>query len=352
MKIIHSSDLHLNSKYPERVNTLDAIIKVAKEEKANLLFFAGDFFDSKEDAEYYRPQLRKKFSNLPFKIYLIPGNHDYGAYSGDLFFGDSIEIITGKPFRVIDFKEFRLIAVPYYNQSFNEMLFDIKKAKEPEKKNILMLHCSIDIAEFEQDQFGKEESEKYIPVSSKILSELSLDYILAGHFHSRFVLNKISENSKFIYPGSPVSITKKETGVRNVALIDIEKDIARPINIESKYFDNLKIVLEPGKEKEILKGVEDKIKEYNFVFVELSIVFDGFTSLGEKNVKKEIDKIMRKYDSNINIEYKYRDIKEAISDPLYKNFKEKLEALEIEDNYKGEIDRIVKLSFSKIKFIR
>ena len=149
LKIIHSSDLHLNSKYPERLDALYSIIETSKKYDAGCLLFAGDFFDSKEDAEYYRSELRKTFSDLPFKVFLIPGNHDYGAYSGDLFFGDSIEVITEKPFKIIDFESLRIIAVPYYNQNFNEIIFEIKNKRAPDKINILLLHCSLDIAEIQ-----------------------------------------------------------------------------------------------------------------------------------------------------------------------------------------------------------
>ncbi|MGM0367451.1 MAG: metallophosphoesterase family protein [Actinomycetota bacterium] len=349
MKIIHSSDLHLNAKYPERIGALDEILRISGEVKADLLLFAGDFFDSRKDAQHYRPELRKKFSSLPFRVCLIPGNHDYGSYPEDLFFGDSLEVITGRPFDVIDFKGVRVIAVPYYNQSFNELLFDIKKEMGPKKTNILLLHCSLDMGEFEESQ---EKSEAYLPVSSKVLADLNLDYILAGHFHSRFVLNKISDSSKFIYPGSPVSVTRKETGIRNVALIDTAKDTVRAINLNSVYYETLYLLFEPEKEAETLEVLKEKIKEYDFNFTRLTLIIDGFISSGEKSLKREIDKLLGRYRDSINVDYRYRDVSEVITDPLYKKFREKLENLDLNASNKGEIDRIVKLSFSKIRYSR
>jgi len=75
MKIIHTSDLHLNSKNPERVKALEAIISLGKSEDVDLVLVAGDLFDSNQEADRSRPALRDLLSSLPFKVLAIPGNH-------------------------------------------------------------------------------------------------------------------------------------------------------------------------------------------------------------------------------------------------------------------------------------
>ena len=122
MKIIQTSDLHLSSKKPERTKALENIISRAMEQKTDLVLISGDLFDSDEQADVMRPILRNMLSTLPFTIIAIPGNHDMGSYRSDLNFGNSIKIMTAKPFEITDYEDTRLISVPYSNQNFNDLV--------------------------------------------------------------------------------------------------------------------------------------------------------------------------------------------------------------------------------------
>ena len=83
MKILHTADLHLKAlnnssgagTHPERMEAFHNIIEVGKKEKIDLLIIAGDLFDSNEDGNQLRSQLRQILSDLPFKIIIIPKNY-------------------------------------------------------------------------------------------------------------------------------------------------------------------------------------------------------------------------------------------------------------------------------------
>jgi len=62
---------------------------------------AGDLFDSEEDAEALRPQLRKKFSNNNFDTIVIPGNHDIEAYRSNLDFGYNFRVAVNEPYELL-----------------------------------------------------------------------------------------------------------------------------------------------------------------------------------------------------------------------------------------------------------
>jgi len=359
MKIIQTSDLHLSSKKPERIKALENIISLAIEKKADLALISGDLFDSDEQADVLRPTLRNMLSSLPFNIIAIPGNHDMGSYRTDLNFGNSIKIMTSKPFDITDHEDTRLISVPYSNQNFNDLVFDLKNEIDKSRINILMLHCTLDIPYLGEEEYGKEERQAYLPVSSRVLGDLGFDYIMSGHFHSRVVENHISDSTVFIYSGSPVSVTRKEKGVRRLAFLDTNKAKNKRLSfleLDSFYYDRIEINFYPGKEDKLLKELKSKLASFTGQDVSLEIRLGGFISMSEKDLEKDITSVMDGSGfegSRLEISQEYRNIKNVLEDPLYKAFKEKLSNIKSDDQgQKDMIDEMVIMQFSKLNTLR
>ncbi|MCD4668831.1 MAG: DNA repair exonuclease [Actinomycetia bacterium] len=355
MRIIHTSDLHLSSKKPERFKALENIISTAKKKRADLLLISGDLFDSNEEADILRPGLRNIFSSLPFSIIAIPGNHDMEAYRSDMNFGNSIRVAVKQPFEIIDHKDISIIAVPYANQNFNDLAGPLKERINNTKINILMIHCSLDIPYLGEDEYGDEKRQAYLPVNSKILGDIGFDYVFAGHFHSRVVENRISEKTIFTYSGSPVSITRKEKGRRRIAFLDTKTPGSRRlsfIGLDSFYYESIGIDFHPGKEEGALSDLREKLENYKGQEVELEISLGGFISSGEKEIGKKIRQIAEEAGSQktiIDIKENYRGIKAVLEDPLYMAFKERLMGKDMEQDLKDEIDSLVIMQFSRMK---
>lgn len=355
MKIIYTSDLHLSSKKPERSRALENIISIAKKKKTDLVLISGDLFDSNKEADILRPELRNIFSALPFKVIAIPGNHDMEAYRSDMNFGNSIKVVTKHPFEIIGGEELSVIAVPYSNQNFNDLIAPLKENINKAKINILMLHCSLDIPDIREDEYGDEKRQAYLPVNSKVLGDIGFDYVFAGHFHSRVIENRISEKTIFSYCGSPVSITRKEKGRRRIAFLSTETDSRGDlsfIELDSFYYDSVKIEFRPGKENKALSGLKKKLKGYREHEAELEISFDGFISSGEKEIGKKIKQIVEEASGQkiiISTKENYRDIGAVLKDPLYNAFKEKLMENDMDQDQKDEIDNMVMMQFSRMK---
>jgi DNA repair exonuclease SbcCD nuclease subunit len=356
MKILHSSDLHLSSKYPERLEALEKIILVSKKENVDLVVIAGDFFDSSREADKLRPSLRDRLSSLPFEVLVIPGNHDYKAYTSDLNFGNNIRVLLGEPFEEVEFKDLKIIAVPYANQDFNDLVFDLKRKINSDKINILLIHCSLDVPFLKEGGFGDEERQLYLPVNSKVLAEIGFDYILAGHFHSQFVENKISDSTVFVYSGSPVSITRKETGKRRVCIINTDLKDDKRVNsvaLDTFYYDDLKFIFKPGTELKVLDELEKSLGTYDIPNVNLAVNLEGFISIPEKTINEKIKKIISKYkkhEGSIEIIENYRDARDVLSDPLYGTFKKKLDKKELSGEFKDKINDVVVFQFSQARF--
>jgi DNA repair exonuclease SbcCD nuclease subunit len=355
LRIIHTSDIHLSSKKKERLEALQDILAKAGENKADLVVIGGDLFDSNEEADILRPRLRKMLSSLPFSIIAIPGNHDMEAFSSDMNFGDSIEIYNKLPFDVMVLHNIRIIAVPYANQSFNELAGPLKQAIDQEKTNILLIHCSLDIPYLGENEYGDEKRQAYLPVNSKVLGGIGFNYVLAGHFHTRTVESRLSEKTMFLYSGSPVSISRKEKGRRTAVLLDTEKPVKDGIKLlplDSFYYEEINISLTPEKEKKALQDLEKTLEQYRDHKVDICLNIGGFISSGENQMAEEINMLVKKNTSDeikIGATHSYRDISAVLQDPLYTAFMEKLEGSGLEEGLAEDIEDMVKLQFSRLK---
>jgi exonuclease SbcD len=330
--IFHTSDLHLSENRPETLDAARLILSKCREYNADLLTIGGDLFDSERDAEVLRPELRRLFNGNPFEIIAIPGNHDTEAYSANLDFGTDLRIATSKPFEIYAYGETAIVAAPYQDQPSDELLLGLENAAKDAKTRVLLVHCTLDIG-FANEDFGEEAKRIYFPVTTETLSRLKYDYVLAGHFHTETCKKPLNGKRYFIYPGSPVSHSRKERGKRQAVLIDTEKGVATSISLNSFYQDFVQLYVKPGKEEEALKALEDWIRLHSDDACRLEVVVNGFVKIPEPDFRKALEKVGK----NAEIVHAYRNVERVLEHPLYIRFVEKLEANEeIKDKEKVE----------------
>lgn len=359
MRVLFTSDLHLNSGKPYRLQALERLLDTCKRIKTDILLISGDLFDSREEAEILRPSLRDKFSGLGFEVLAIPGNHDYKAYSSDLNFGNDLKILNKRPYQIIDYKDLRITAVPYENQVFSDIALDLKRETSSDKTDILMIHCSLDISSIREDEFGDEKRELYLPVSSKLIGSLGFDYVFAGHFHSRLLESKVSENTIFFYSGSPVSVTRKETGRRRAVLLDTGLGAGERINtieLDTFFHDEIGFDFTPGNEKAVLEQIGQRLKGYDGDHVTLHIDLKGLISVPEEGLSKELEELIEKTARSfkeperlkVELSSSYIGVREAYRDPLFKVFWQKLEKEDMDKDLRSSIEQTVLRQFSII----
>lgn len=323
-KIIHTSDLHLSEEKPETIDALDKILQLAKENEVDLVTIAGDIFDTVEDAEALRPTLRSKLSNLDFEIIAIPGNHDIESYSGNLNFGSSLTLATEKPYQVFKRKDTTIVAVPYVDRPNEELLRQLREEAEKVDSCVLLLHCTLDIG-CKASDFGEEHSQ-YFPISMGVIESLGFDHVLAGHFHRTPQLRKIKDKGYFVYPGSPVSLSKNETGKRSVVLFD-EWESPISVSLESFYFDAEEFFVTPEEEDRVLGEIEEWYSARSGDNCTLMVTVDGYTTLDENDF---IDQI-KQASENAEHEILFRDVSKVVCHPLYLAFLEKLNGKDSEN---------------------
>ena len=335
MKILHTADIHLRGYDDDRWKTLKKIIQIGKKEHIEILVISGDLFNQDIDAEVLKLKIRELFSNNGFKILLIPGNHDKDSYNTDIYFGDDVVILneTNKSFKNEDVEIWGMPFEPIKGEEILSRLHSLAKNLDLKKKNILLYHGELLDAFFSRGELGDEGEERYMPVKLSYFKDLKIDYVLAGHFHSRFDFWNIEGGGYFVYPGSPISITRRETGRRKVNLFEVGKP-PHEYPLGSPYYEEVIIELDPIKDKNPVEHIKTRLNnlpsEAMILLTVKGFINGEVIKMSEKELKNEIDRIAG--NKCIKARYEYSDIRRILEDDLFRKFTEKLQ----ETDYKEE----------------
>lgn len=333
MKILHTSDLHLKEVTDNRWNALINLLNLAKEESIDLFIIAGDLFDKDVNAEELRPKIREILSNHTFKIIITPGNHDSESYKSGYYFGSDVIVLNDleNPYEIQDL---RIWGIPFESigeENVLEKLYSIKEKVSNDKKNILVYHGELIEAVFSRSDFGDEGDKRYMPVKLSYFKEFNFDYILAGHFHSRFEVWNIDENKFFIYPGSPVSITKKENGPRKVNIFELG-DPPKEHSLNTPHYKKITIVFDPFSNANPLDHIRKEIQSLSSHEIPI-ITITGY--INRKIIGCDESEFITQIEETIqgkceDITYEFKDIATILEDELFKKFLIKLKLSEFD----------------------
>lgn len=322
MRILHTSDVHLSERHPETLSALTEILDVARSHSVDLLTIGGDLFESEGDAEALRPRLRETLSGNGFPIVAIPGNHDCDAFEGNLDFGSDIEILTKRPVDTFTLHDLTLVGVPYVAHASEDLYSRLREAGGESDPKALLLHCTLDIG-YTSGDFGEEESLSYFPVSAATLSSLGFDYVLAGHFHRQTEIRELDEGV-FIYPGSPVSHTTRETGRRQAVLIDTDGGTPQAIQLPTYYHDSMDLFVYPGREMETIRTAKEWLDSRAGDNCELEMCVRGHIKMDETQFGRRLESLS----DHLSIAKEYRTVAKLFEHPLFQRFQQKLEEKE------------------------
>lgn len=330
MRILHTSDLHLNASKSITVETLETLLELGKKESIDLLTIGGDMFDSEADADALRPILRTTLSGNGFPILVIPGNHDRNAFAGNTYYGDDLRVALEDPFQIEEFADTTVVALPYRESPDEELIASLLTAVKKKRKRktwILLLHCTLDMG-FGTHDFGDEAGTKYFPITSSMLAQFNFDYILAGHFHSTPYQKALPNGGVFIYPGSPVSLSTKELGRRSVALLDTNDGTCRFIYPDTFYYDHHVATVYPGNEDTTVKEIENWVRKRRGHNCDLRVTVNGFIKGSERGFSSALANAV----GPAQLDARHRSVRHVLDYPLYRRFKKKLESLdEVQD---------------------
>ena len=342
MKILHTADLHLREYNDERWRTLRTVVEIAGKENVDFFIIGGDLFDSGIDAENLRTKMRKVFSKTPFETVVIQGNHDVDSFQPGTNFGDNFTVLSD-PFKPIEREEVRIIGMPFESVDGKEVLsriLSLKKILLDTKINILVYHGELLDAFFSREEFGEEGKERHMPIKLSYFDELNITYVLAGHFHTRFYVKQLKNGGYFVYPGSPISITKKETGQRKVDIFDLGSP-PRDYLLDTPHFEAVRVTLDPFVKQDPVEIVKRKLEETHPA-AKILLTVDGYMNSAEINMTETqvIDEIKELTAGKLAEDpcLEIRDVKTILENSLFGSFLEKLKRL----RYESEKDRVMR----------
>jgi len=327
MKILHTGDLHLRELEDRRWQALKSIISICNEESVNLLIIAGDLFDSSANAEDLRPHIRELFSSGSFDAVIIPGNHDYDSFKPGFYFGKNVKVLNDSDWRenILDYNSARLIGIPFAQLNAMDIfrrLKDLANYLAKDRTNILIYHGELLDAFFDREDFGPEETKRYMPVRLSSFEEISVDYVLAGHFHTKFDVWQIGEDGYFVYPGSPISITKRELGPRKVNLFVIGEPPSEYV-LDTPHFIEVNIRLNPLEDADPADVIRQRLSDIKHSAMAL-LTIAGYIEKSEDELVNEIESLINLFPFDIEVEYEFRDITRVLQHPLFEMFQEEL----------------------------
>ena len=343
MKILHTADIHLKEHKDNRWEALRKLIEIGEKEEIEIFVISGDLFDKGINAEELRPQIRELFSNNDFKIVLIPGNHDMDSYKSGMYFGEDTIILTdlNSPFEYRGVKIWGIPFEPIGGEKILNKLRLLANNLAPDEKNILLYHGELLDAFFSRGDFGDEGEERYMPVKLSYFKDIKVDYVLAGHFHSSFDVWRLENGGYFVYPGSPISITKREKGQRKVNIFEVGRPPQEYL-LETPHFEEIIIDLDPFKGQDPVEIIE---KEFNRLHKEATVILSvkGFINgkalgMSETEIMGKIEEIASERCAERHCEF--RDIHAIIEDDLFKSFLRKLEQKEYDEEKKRQMREI------------
>ncbi len=339
-RILHTADLHLQEHGDERWQALLEIISLGQKEKIDLLAISGDLFDQDFDSLTLRDKIREVFTSTGFTVAIIPGNHDSASFSKGLFFGEDTRVLN-EPGSPLEIDDTAVWGLPFEDTSESGVINHLNQIADkmsPEKSNILLYHGELIDAFFTRKDMGEEGHRRYMPVRLSSFATAGFHYVLAGHFHTSFQLHNFNQNSYFVYPGSPVSITKREKGQRRAAFIEVNQP-PRPYYLDTFHYEEPVIELSPS-DNDPLKKVEQHLKSLDLhpsarVHLRVTGYFSGNKAgITEKQLVEELSKIVSKED--IHPHYEFKDIGPLLEDRLLQDFLDKLGQKEADEETKRQ----------------
>lgn len=319
--------MHLRTTGDERWNAFLEIVRVAQAEGAELLVISGDMFDKKINAERLRVALRESFESLAAHVLILPGNHDQGALASGQYFGDRVTVMS-EAGALFENGSVRVIALPFERldgAAVMERLLALRAATVPGATNILLFHGELLDIFYDRERYGDEEDSGYMPVRLSHLRGLGFDYVLAGHFHSQFEIQSYGDGY-FVYPGSPVSVTRKEQGRRKCNLFETG-GAPREREIDTFHYVTLEHTLDPFDPGTPLDSIRRDLEACH-AGASIDLVIDGFIDLDkmqltEEEFKQRLDSL--KSDRVERMTHAWSDIGTVLQHELYKRFERRLQ---------------------------
>ena len=326
MKILHTADLHIRDADDERWNALKGLLELGKKQGADVFVVSGDLFDAEADADRLRPRIRELFSNTGLQILLLPGNHDMNAYRSGMYFGNDAVVLTDYT-TPCEIGDVQFWGFPFEHLTDSEILERVRtsaKAVQSDKTAVLLIHGELLDQFYSRHDFGDEGRDRYLPVRISYFKDAPFDYVLAGHFHTSFDVHRLKNGGFFVYPGSPISLTKKELGRRKVNLFEIGEPPGELL-LDTPHYEEVIVELDPIRANDPGENVSRRLDALH-PGAKVLLTVKGYIHAkdigkNENDLAREIDRIG---EACAERRYEFRDVQSILDDEIFIKFNKKV----------------------------
>ncbi len=260
MKFIHVADIHLGvtlshasfknaQQHTRRVQELrDAFFRLtdyAEEKNVDMLFIAGDMFESNNLKFFEMQAIFKKLGDLSSEVFIIIGNHDTflheQAYQS-LIKESGVHMFT-RDSPVHTFENIDVYGINTRDFS-PKVLKRLNETLSASKDNVLLLHGDV-----------RNTRDDHYLVDVKTLENTGFDYIALGHIHKHEYLK-----DHIVYPGNPEPLDFSETGPRGFIEGTLEDG---SLSTDFKAFNSRTFVVHdiPVDEHDVQDSILSKIRK-------------------------------------------------------------------------------------------
>lgn len=299
MKIIHCSDLHLDSKMESNLDSKKAkerrdeilityqnMVKYAMQEKVKVILIAGDMFDKKNITVKARNIVLDSINSNPeIDFVYLKGNHDETGFISDLEnIPSNLKLFNNEEWTTYKYGKVAISGIEFGNISDYEIYNSLMLNKND--INIVVLHG-------QEVQYDKKDKTEVINL--KDLKNKNVDYLALGHIHT-FKLDDLDNRGIYCYSGCLEGRGFDECGEKGFVLIDINE---RTQKIKSSFvpFANRCLheinvdISDTMTTTEVEKEIDRKLKEIKKKDL-VKIVLIGKVDI---NSERDIEYLEKKY---------------------------------------------------------
>ncbi|MBR4761087.1 MAG: DNA repair exonuclease [Clostridia bacterium] len=230
VRIVHCADLHIGAaengigeksqaRRLEALLTFENIIKLARDNAADILLIAGDLFCSNNVSSQEVTRVLDCIGSIPgIKVVFAAGNHD--PLNADSPFKrfklpDNLYVLPEKD-SVISFED---LGVKVYGRSFSEVYLQGERrfSLEPAEDSINIM-C-------QHGEVRADISSNYNSITTEFIDNCGMDYIALGHIHKRSEIMRRG-NTYFAYCGCAEGLGFDELGDKGVYVGEVDKGFA------------------------------------------------------------------------------------------------------------------------------
>ena len=295
MKFVHIADMHFDSPFVnlsdkdnlgdlrrlEQRKVFKKVIEYIKENNIKYLFISGDLYEHKYVKKSTIEYINNLFKEIPnTRIFISPGNHDpfiKNSYYNQFNWNENVKIF-GSKIEKIETEEANIYGFGFDDFYCTNCEIEKLNIENSNKKNILVIHGTIDGASIEEKQYNA--------ISKKMLLEKGFDYIAMGHIHKPDY--DTEQNQKIVYPGSPISLGFDELGKHGMIVGEIEegKNNLEFVELDEEEFIEIELNITEVYSKEELVEKINNLEIKNNQYVKIILI-------GNRNFEINIYEIIK-----------------------------------------------------------